>query len=71
MARKGLRGDKMDIAKQLHAIGNKRQIVLWGLESDATEADRVKAKIAFEEETKMLNDMAGHHAQMQEVAENG
>lgn len=61
----------MDIAKKLHAIANKRQIVLWGLEADATEADRVKAKIAFEEETKMLNDMAGQHAQMQEVAENG
>lgn len=57
----------MDITKQLHAIANKRQIVLWGLDADATKLDRAKAKIAFEEETKMLNDMAKHFASNKEI----
>lgn len=48
----------MDIQKKLHEIGNKRQVVLWGLDADATESDRVRAKIAFDEETKILSDMA-------------
>lgn len=48
----------MDIQKKLHAIANKRQVVLWGLDADATESDKIRAKMAFDETTKMLNDMA-------------
>ena len=50
----------MDIAGKLHAISNKRQVVLWGLEADADEADKIKAKRAFDEVSEILNAISTH-----------
>ena len=50
----------MDIAGELHAISNKRQVVLWGLEADTDEADKIKAKRAFDEVTGVLNAISAY-----------
>jgi hypothetical protein len=58
MVRKGLKGGMMDILDELHSLVNIRQYVSLGLERDATEGDIVKALIFFEEETKVLHEIA-------------
>lgn len=48
----------MDIKKIVHKINNLRQVVLMGLEVDATEEAKIQAKRAFDKETEILSVMA-------------
>jgi hypothetical protein len=57
----------MDIPTVVHKIQNIRQVILMGLEVDASEEAKIQAKRAFDDETEMLNDMARHYGQIQEV----
>ena len=50
----------MDILDKLHTIASIRQSVLFGLEFDATDGDMARARKAFEEETKVLHEIAKH-----------
>ena len=48
----------MDIQKEVHGINNKRQLVSYCLDFDATKAEKSKAMKIFNETTNLLNEIA-------------